>query len=284
MNNLHVLKKMILFSILLFFVGSFLSKPVLAAKKNATIYKQSDLIKQQVNVYSPSAYQQSNIVQSGLGIKGDVIELVVDYSGSMDYWIKLAVNTLKNILPKITPETNAGLRVFGQDTGQPFIASLFTGCRASEQIVRPAKSNTANVIRGLNKTKIGGATPLTYALKRTVYGDFAGISHNTKKKIVLVTDGGESCNEDPCEFIRTIVAQRKDIVIDVIMVNGSNSLRCLSDMTGGKYYDIRNAQDFGTAMGVSFGTLPQDAFSGSQNNSVQQNSNSDDSYHYEYVK
>lgn len=275
-------KKILHAFLILFFCGVF-CLPSFAAKKNKVIYKQSDIIKQQVNVYSPSAYKQGNIVQSGLGIKGDVIELVVDYSGSMEQWIKIAVSTLKSILPKISPETNVGLRVFGQHTGQPFVSVIFNGCQATSQVVRPAVKNTANVISGLNKTKIGYATPLTYALKRTVYGDFAGISHNTKKKIVLVTDGGESCNEDPCAFIRSIAAQRKDIIVDVIMVNGSNNLRCLSNATGGKYYNINNASEFGTAMGVSFETLPDDAFKSSPSDNNTSNQGVGDGYHYEYV-
>ena len=99
---------------------AFAIMPVFGAKKQGvTVYKQSDLVKQQVNIYTPAAYQSGNVVRSGLGIKGDVIELVVDYSGSMDSWIKLAISTLRGILPKISPETNVGLRVFGQDTGQP---------------------------------------------------------------------------------------------------------------------------------------------------------------------
>lgn len=277
------LSKKIYSAFLILFISGIFSIPVFAAKKNTVIYKQSDIIKQQVNVYSPSAYTQGNVVQSGLGIKGDVIELVVDYSGSMEQWIKVAVSTLKTILPKISPETNVGLRVFGQHTGQPFISTIFTGCQATSQIVRPASKNTANVINGLNKTKIGYATPLTYALKRTVYGDFAGISHNTKKKIVLVTDGGESCNEDPCAFIRSIAAQRKDIIVDVIIVNGSNNLRCLSNATGGKYYNINNASEFGTAMGVSFETLPEDAFKSSPSNNKSPAHGVGDGIHYEYV-
>lgn len=262
----------------------FAIMPVFGAKKQGvTIYKQSDLVKQQVNIYTPAAYQSGNAVRSGLGIKGDVIELVVDYSGSMDSWIKLAISTLRGILPKISPETNVGLRVFGQDTGQPFISVMFNSCKATEQVVRPAQKNSASVINGLNKTKIGYATPLTYALKRTVYGDFAGIAHSTKKKIVLVTDGGESCNEDPCAFIRSVMAQRKDVVVDVIMVNGGNNLRCLADATSGKYYNINDASQFGTAMGVSFETLPADSFKNTQPSTGHQQGVGD-GYHYEYVK
>lgn len=257
--------------------------PVFAAKNGATVYKQSDLVKKQVNVYSPGAYQQGNFIQSGVGISGDVIELLVDYSGSMDQWIKLAISTLKNILPKISPETNVGLRVFGQDTGQPFINVMFNSCQATSQVVRPAKQNTSSIISGLNKTKIGYSTPLTLGLKRTIYGDFSGISHKTKKKIVLVTDGEESCGGNPCEFIRSIAAQRKDIVIDVIMINGSNKLRCLSDATGGRYYNASNGSDFGTAMGVSFETLPPDAFKGSDTQ-TEPDTGIGDGYHYEYVQ
>ena len=77
------------------------------------------------------------------------------------------------------------------------------------------------------------------------------------KKIVLVTDGGETCGGNPCEFIRNLVKYRKDIIIDVVMVNGSNKLRCLADETGGKYYNTLNSVDFNNALNKTFQAEPQ---------------------------
>lgn len=207
------------------------------------------------NVYTPTVYKQGNLVQAPLRVKGDVIELVVDYSGSMETWINLAKTMLVSILPKITEQTNVALRVFGQ--GNQNSLGLLNGCQATTLVSRAKPMNTDGIISGLNSTLIGGATPLTYALQQTVYKDFASLSYDVGKKIILVTDGGETCGGDPCAFIRNLMRYRKDIRIDVIMVNGSNKLRCLADESGGRYYNTLNSVDFNSALNKSFGAEPE---------------------------
>ncbi len=203
------------------------------------------------NVYTPTVYKQGNLVQAPLKVEGDVIELLVDYSGSMETWINLAKSMLVSILPKITEKTNVGLRVFGQGSRNAF--KIFNGCKATALVSRAKPMNTDGIISGLESTLIGGSTPLTYALRQVVYNDFVSLNANTGKKIILVTDGGETCGGDPCEFVRNLVRYRKDIIIDVVMVNGSNKLRCLADETGGKYYNTLNSVDFNDALNKTFG-------------------------------
>ena len=113
------------------------------------------------NVYTPTVYKQSNLVRSNLNQSGDVIELVVDYSSSMEHWINLAKSTLVSILPKVPSGTNVGLRVFGQSSNDFFLADMFQACKASRLVNFPQKSNTSAIISGLNSTRIGSATPLT---------------------------------------------------------------------------------------------------------------------------
>lgn len=233
--------------------------------------------KKKYNVYTPTVYKQSNLIQSNVGIKGDVIELVVDYSGSMEHWIGLAKSTLQTILPKVSAGTNVGLRVFGQSSTGFFITDLVNSCKASRLVAFPRPSNNSQIISGLNSSKIGGSTPLTFALERTVYQDFAVYPLTVKKKIVLVTDGDETCGGDPCAFVRKLAATRNDIVIDVIIVNGSDNLRCLADTSGGKYYKIGTDGDFSDAMGVTFGTQPESTFKPNP-------SNSDGKVHYEFIQ
>ncbi len=222
------------------------------------------------NVYTPTVYKQGNLVQAPLKVEGDVIELLVDYSGSMETWINLAKSMLVSILPKITEKTNVGLRVFGQGSRNAF--KFFNGCKATALVSRAKPMNTDGIISGLESTLIGGSTPLTYALRQVVYNDFVSLNANTGKKIILVTDGGETCGGDPCEFVRNLVRYRKDIIIDVVMVNGSNKLRCLADETGGKYYNTLNSVDFNDALNKTFGAEPQQS-------SPQQNGN----VHYQFI-
>lgn len=236
---------------------------------------------QNYNVYTPTVYKQSNLVVSNLKRSGDVIELVVDYSSSMTHWINLAKSTLVSILPKVPAGTNVGLRVFGQSSNDFFIADMFQACRASRLVNFPQKSNSSAIISGLNSTRIGTSTPLTYALERTVYQDFSAFPLKTKKKIILVTDGGETCHGDPCAFVKKLAATRSDIVIDVIIVNGSDSLRCLSEATNGKYYKIGTDTDFGSAMGVTFGTQPESSFRPQQGTQGRQQGGQ---IHYQYIK
>ena len=88
--------------------------------------------------------------------------------------------------------------------------------------------------------------------------------------------GEETCHRDPCAFARKIMETRSDIVIDVIIVNGSDNLRCLSSTTGGKYYKIGTDNDFGNAMGASFGTQPD--------NSHKPTNTNGNSVHYQFIQ
>ena len=89
----------------------------------------------------------------------------------------------------------------------------------------------------MNSVNLGGATPLVYALDRTVYQDFMPFGTTTPKKIVLITDGGENCGGDPCAFARQLINKRSDVTIDVVLVSSSSrALACLSSTTGGKFY------------------------------------------------
>ena len=89
------------------------------------------------------------------------------------------------------------------------------------------------------KTKARGMTPITYSLKKAVEKDFADFSG--KKHIILLSDGGENCDESPCDYVMKNLAKRKDFKIDVIAFNINNiddinQLKCVSAVTSGKFY------------------------------------------------
>ena len=62
------------------------------------------------------------------------------------------------------------------------------------------------------------------------------------KHIILLTDGGENCDESPCTWAINLIKQRKDVKIDVIAFNVEgdedlDQLKCTSAVTSGKFFN-----------------------------------------------
>lgn len=235
------------------------------------------------NVYTPQSYIGSNQVNSG---QVPVIELVMDYSGSMSNWIKEAKRAMSSIMAQIPSSTAVGFRVFGHNlhgsnpsnnatvaqvrkvvkkngkymaVTQNFIGNTTGYCSSTRQVAQVTRNNTASIQSGMNSVDIGGATPLVYGLDRAIYQDFANISRNTPKKVVLITDGGENCGGDPCAFAKQLMSNRQDVHIDVVLVGSSSSkLSCLATTTGGKFYTVKNLSNFSTVIQQSM-TTPSSA-------------------------
>ena len=75
---------------------------------------------------------------------------------------------------------------------------------------------------------------------KAVEKDFVGFSG--RKHIILLSDGGENCDESPCDYSIELVKTRKDIKIDVIAFNVHDSedlaqLKCTADVTGGHFVE-----------------------------------------------
>ncbi len=226
------------------------------------------------NNYQASSYVANNQVNaSNVGI----IEIVMDYSGSMANWIGVAQRSMSAIIAQIPADTKVGFRVFGHDNygsnpnknstlrqvkkivkkngkykvvaEKNCLGTTSGACSATAQVASISKANPSSLLAGMSSVDLGGATPLVYALDRTVYQDFAPFDKYTPKKIVLITDGGENCGGDPCAFARQLMSKRSDVHIDVVLVSSSSqSLSCLSTTTGGHYYNVNNLRDFSTVM------------------------------------
>ena len=159
----------------------------------------------------------------------------------------LMLSTMKKILPTINPNSLVGLRVYGHKMG----FTPFDACRASSLIVPIQRGNGYNIHYNLTQLKPKGMTPITYSLKQAVKNDFIGFSG--KKHIILLTDGGENCDESPCKFVMELIKVRKDIVIDVIAFNIDNpddiaQLQCTSLVTSGKFYSANTAAELANSL------------------------------------
>ena len=192
------------------------------------------------DVYFPNDYKYQD--------KGDKLLFVIDYSNSMGEYLehKTKVNQVNDmmnyILPQISPSTKVGLRVYGHTCN--LIA--YNACRSSELIVPLAFSNSASILSGMSKLRPRGMTPITYSLKQAVKKDLSG--YDGIKHIILLTDGGENCDESPCDYSIELVKTRRDIKIDVIAFNVHDDddlaqLKCTADVTGGMFSEVETKAD-----------------------------------------
>lgn len=201
------------------------------------------------NVYNPQNY----------GVKSEPNErilFIMDFSNSMSEYldgerkVDLMLDTMAKILPQINPNTSVGLRVYGHKMG----FTAMDACRASSLLVPISPSSASSVAGALYKTKPRGMTPITYSLKQAVKNDFLGFSG--KKRIILLTDGGENCDESPCEYAMELIKTRKDINIDVIAFNINDEddleqLQCAALVTSGKFYTANTAAELAKSISNS---------------------------------
>ena len=92
-----------------------------------------------------------------------------------------------------------------------------------------------------------GRTPITYSLQEALK-DFG----NRSGEIILITDGIESCDEDPCSLIRRWRESHVKIKVHVVGFGleekSKNALKCLSEAAGTDYHDAQSAKDLAEAL------------------------------------
>ena len=199
-------------------------------------------------VYTPSDYKYTE--------SGDKLLFVVDYSNSMSEYLehKTKVNQVREmmdyILPQISPDTKVGLRVYGHTCN----LLAYNACRSSELVVPMGINNAKAISSEMSRLRPRGMTPITYSLKQAVNKDLSG-QKNTKH-IILLTDGGENCDESPCDYAMELIKTRKDINIDVIAFNINDEddleqLQCAALVTSGKFYTANTAAELAKSLSNS---------------------------------
>jgi len=221
--------------LLLILLGIFLCIPVYA---------------NQYGVYSPETFRLKSE-------EGERILFILDFSNSMneslhgESKIDMMLDTMRQIIPRMGAHTSVGLRVYGHKMG----FTPFDACRASSTLVPIARDNGQNISNALYSVKPKGMTPITFSLKEAVKKDFIGFSG--KKHIILLTDGGENCDESPCTWVMELMKVRKDVLIDVIAFNVHDEddlaqLECTSLVTGGKFHTANTAAELVDSLNNTF--------------------------------
>lgn len=204
------------------------------------------------NDYRVSTPQKYNFASE----ENERILFILDFSNSMKEQINgirkvdMMLSTIKNILPYINKDISIGLRVYGTNSG----ISPLQACKSTKLLVPVKQSSSDEIIRNLSVIHPQGMTPITYALKQAIKYDFLGFQG--KKHIILLTDGGENCDESPCRYVMELIKIRKDVSIDVIAFNiqdrdDLNQLECTALVTHGKFYTANTSAELARSLSNS---------------------------------
>lgn len=178
------------------------------------------------------------------------ILILLDGSGSMvDPWNgttkwaiaqKLVAQTIDSI-QRSDPSVEIGLRVFGHQSPK-----ALKDCKDSKLEV-PIARNTAGQIRdALKRITPQGNTPIAYSLFLAA-GDFPETPG--KNSIILITDGIENCEGDPCASAD--VLKEKHIVLKPFIIGlGLNDADKEKFDCVGNYYDASDEVTFKNAMNI----------------------------------
>lgn len=221
--------------------------------------------------YSYSEYDSNTNYQANLSNKDEEVLFIVDFSASMSkrmgYAPKAyhAIDAIRSILNDAGNSTKIGLRVFGI-SDKPYLEMDRDGysynkaniCSASSLLLPVARYNNQNISDRLSTLTPQGATPIGYSLRQAVQNDFT--PNASFKHIILITDGGENCGDDPCLFIKRLMQLRNDIRIDVIGItvdeNAYSQLNCIASAAKGNYYSVNEPDDFNVKFKQAFNARP----------------------------
>lgn len=174
------------------------------------------------------------------------VMLVLDASGSM--WgrvedrekILIAREVVGEMLDHWDPALSLGLVAYGHRTKGE--------CSDIETLV-PVGGDIERVRSMVNGIQPRGKTPLSAAVKQA-----AEHLRFTEEKatVILVSDGRETCDLDPCEVGRSLEKLGVDFTAHVIgfdiSVEDRVGLECLASETGGQYFDAQKSDELRVAL------------------------------------
>jgi Ca-activated chloride channel family protein len=178
------------------------------------------------------------------------IQLVFDASGSMaeniggEMKIQAARRSMEqviNTLPADNPDLNVGFRVFGH-RGDNTEAGRAESCQSTELLVPITGVNHVQLRQQANAWQPTGWTPISLALQNA--GNDFPTGENVRNIIIMVTDGNETCEGDPCAVAGALAQSGAEVRVDLVgfgvTPEVADVLRCIPENSGGRYVDVQN--------------------------------------------
>jgi hypothetical protein len=182
------------------------------------------------------------------------IMIILDASGSMTDEIEdgkreskmdAAKRTVLEVIKNIPSSTRVGLRVYGN------AKHSFFSCRSTEVMTPLGINNRYGIASQMLKIKPVGMTPISYTISKSLEEDFYGVTG--EKSIILISDGIESCDEDPCGVAVRMQQRGINVKINVIGLGLTDyaavkQLRCVALSTKAQFYTANTSAELAQSL------------------------------------
>jgi len=192
------------------------------------------------------AFQPFADAQVGASEKGNVL-FILDGSGSM--WaeidnkpkIVIAKEVMINLIQQLPDTVKAGLEVYGHRSKGD--------CNDIELLSLVGKSDKTTLVQQIQSIQPKGKTPITGSLKLAAEQLRAA---EEETAVVLISDGKETCQGDPCVLVSQLRKQGIKVKVHVVGFDVNQAereqLMCIADAGGGKYFTAQNAGELTNAL------------------------------------
>jgi len=167
---------------------------------------------------------------------------ILDASGSMWEQIKgtpkitIAKEVMDKLVPELPSTSHIGLIAYGHRRKGD--------CNDVETLVKLGANHKQAVLEAVKGLNALGKTPLTKSVNQA----FKILqSEKQASTIILVSDGIESCNTDPCKAVATAKKEGLKFILHTVGfgLNKTESaqLQCMAKAGGGEYFQANNAKE-----------------------------------------
>jgi Ca-activated chloride channel family protein len=173
--------------------------------------------------------------------------LILDASGSMwarvdgNFKIAIAREVLGDMIDKLPDDSTVGMVAYGHRRKRD--------CSDIETLVPIGPLDKAALTQTIKGLDPRGRTPITASINQAI--DLVRATQNPAR-VILVSDGLETCGGNPCKAVADARAAGVDFVMHVVgfALGDKNvaSLECAAQAGGGLYFDAANAGELGAAL------------------------------------
>lgn len=188
--------------------------------------------------------------QAQVQADGEDAILILDASGSM--WgqiegtakIEIAKTVLDGLLDDLPASSRLGLMAYGHNK---------KGDCSDIEMLSPVGANRDDIKAAVKGISPKGKTPISTSVKMAA--EKLKYTEN-KATVILISDGIETCNFDPCALGKQLEKDGVDftahvIGFDIVDQKTEEQLQCLASSTGGRYLSAANAGELSLALGTA---------------------------------
>ncbi len=184
--------------------------------------------------------------------------IVLDGSGSMwaqidgEARISIARETLSEVLSGLPETLELGLMTYGHRTKGD--------CSDIEMLVPAAAGTGPAIIEAAEGINPKGKTPISEAVKMAA----EALNYTEDKAtVILITDGLETCEADPCALASDLEQSGIDFTTHVVgfglTEEEGKQVACLAENTGGKYFPASDASGLADALTTTVAAVSEPA-------------------------